>query len=104
MQLRSRKAHENKKNRVDAADLGMQNGAPLHLAEEDTLAEELLLLEKGLAQIPEEQRQCVDLFYLQQKCYKEIAAITGFDLNRVRSYIQNGRRNLKIYLERHHAD
>jgi len=104
MHLRSRKAHEKKKNQVDAAELGMQNGLPLHLAEEDALEIELALLEKGLAQIPEEQRQCVDLFYLQQKCYKEISEITGYDLNKVRSYIQNGRRNLKIYLERHHAD
>jgi RNA polymerase sigma factor (sigma-70 family) len=104
MQLRSRKAHELKRNRVDAAGLGMQNDSPLHLAEEDSLNEDLLLLEKGLAHIPEEQRRCVDLFYLQQKCYKEIAEITGYDLNKVRSYIQNGRRNLKIYLERHHED
>ncbi|MDQ4141873.1 MAG: sigma-70 family RNA polymerase sigma factor [Bacteroidota bacterium] len=59
-------------------------------------------LEKGLAQIPPEQRQCVELFYLHKKSYKEIAEITGYDLNKIKSYIQNGKRNLKIYIDRHH--
>jgi RNA polymerase sigma-70 factor (ECF subfamily) len=39
------------------------------------------------------------LFYLQEKCYKEITGLTGFDLNKVKSYIQNGKRNLKICME-----
>jgi len=46
------------------------------------------------------QKQSVDLFYLKEKCYKEIADITGFSLNDVKSYIQNGKRNLKICLEK----
>jgi RNA polymerase sigma-70 factor (ECF subfamily) len=46
------------------------------------------------------QKQSVDLFYLKEKCYKEIAELTGFTLNEVKSYIQNGKRNLKICLER----
>lgn len=49
--------------------------------------------------LPEEQKQSVKLFYLQSKCYNEIAEITGFDWNKVRSYIQNGKRNLKICME-----
>jgi RNA polymerase sigma-70 factor (ECF subfamily) len=52
-------------------------------------------LEKCLETLPEEQQQTVKLFYLESKCYNEIAAITGFDWNKVRSYIQNGKRNLK---------
>lgn len=59
-------------------------------------------LEKGLTQIPAEQRQCLELFYLHQKSYKEIADITGYDLTKIKSYLQNGKRNLKIYLDRHH--
>lgn len=57
-------------------------------------------LEKGLTQIPAEQRQCLELFYLHQKSYKEIADITGYDLNKIKSYLQNGKRNLKIHLDR----
>lgn len=46
-----------------------------------------------------EQEQCVRLFYLEQKCYKDIAEETGLDLNKVKSAIQNGKRNLKICME-----
>ncbi|MDB5261886.1 MAG: polymerase subunit sigma-24 [Adhaeribacter sp.] len=64
--------------------------------------EQFNLLEQGLYQIPEEQRICIELFYLQKKCYQEITENTGYDLNKVKSYIQNGKRNLKIYLQKHH--
>ncbi|MDO6391851.1 sigma-70 family RNA polymerase sigma factor [Pontibacter sp. BT731] len=60
-------------------------------------------LEHGLVHLPAEQRTCIELFYLQQKSYREIEEITGCDLKQVKSYIQNGRRNLKIYIEKNHA-
>ena len=53
-----------------------------------------------LGQLNEEQRQVIELFYLNNKCYKEIAEITTIELNKVRSFIQNGRRNLKICMEK----
>lgn len=56
-------------------------------------------LEQCMDTLPGEQKQCVMLFYLENKCYNEIAAITGYDWNKVRSYIQNGKRNLKICIE-----
>lgn len=46
-----------------------------------------------------DQKRIIDLFYLQQKCYKDIAAMTGYAWDRVRSLVQNGRRNLKICME-----
>ncbi|MES1223676.1 MAG: sigma-70 family RNA polymerase sigma factor [Bacteroidota bacterium] len=49
--------------------------------------------------LSEEQRATVTLFYLQNKCYNEISEITGFEWSKVRSLIQNGRRNLKICME-----
>ncbi len=42
------------------------------------------------------QRICIDLFYLQEKSYKEIMASTGFDFKQVKTHIQNGKRNLKL--------
>ena len=42
----------------------------------------------------------VDLFYFQEKCYKEVADITGYEVLKVKSYIQNGKRNLKNCIER----
>jgi RNA polymerase sigma factor (sigma-70 family) len=56
-------------------------------------------LEHCLDELTGEQKQSVELFYLQNKCYNEIAEITGFDWNKVRSYIQNARRNLKLCME-----
>jgi RNA polymerase sigma-70 factor (ECF subfamily) len=62
--------------------------------------EEFHKLDKCLKTLPEEQKKSVELFYLQNKCYKEIAGLTGYDWNKVRSLIQNGRRNLKICMEK----
>ena len=56
-------------------------------------------LEQCMETLPAEQRETVRLFYLENKCYNEIAEITGYDWNKVRSYIQNGKRNLKICIE-----
>ena len=102
MQLRSRH-HRLFQRPADINVLAdMQNGQDLHPSPGAGLEADLTLLEKGLEVLPPDQRDCVALFYLQQKSYKEIAAQTGLDLNKVRSHIQNGRRNLKIYLEKHH--
>jgi RNA polymerase sigma-70 factor (ECF subfamily) len=48
-----------------------------------------------------DQKTVVSLFYLENKCYKEIETITGYDWNKVRSLIQNGRRNLRICMQQH---
>ena len=55
----------------------------------------LKLLEDALVDLNEPQRQCIDLFYLKSKCYKEIEDITGYSAKQVKTYIQNGKRNLK---------
>jgi RNA polymerase sigma-70 factor (ECF subfamily) len=56
-------------------------------------------LEQCIETLPEEQKRTVVLFYLENKCYNEIAEMTGFEWNKVRSYIQNGKRNLKICID-----
>jgi len=55
-------------------------------------------LEEAMQTLNTEQRTCVELFYLEKFCYEEIAVKTGYSFNQVKSYIQNGKRNLKIYL------
>jgi RNA polymerase sigma factor (sigma-70 family) len=82
-------------------DVGLvQNEEPVHLngmlEKEDAFRQ----LHICLDQLAAEQKQVVELFYLQEKCYNEIAELTGLEWNRVRSYIQNGRRNLKICMEK----
>jgi RNA polymerase sigma-70 factor (ECF subfamily) len=54
----------------------------------------------ALLNLSEPQRICVELFYLHDKSYQEIAEQTGYAMNEVRSYIQNGKRNLKIQMEK----
>jgi RNA polymerase sigma factor (sigma-70 family) len=57
-------------------------------------------LKEALTALNEEQRKCVELFYLEEKSYKEVAELTGYSLVKVKSYIQNGKRNLKIRLSK----
>lgn len=55
-------------------------------------------LEKAIAVLKEEQRVCIELFFLKEKCYQEVAEETGFTEKQVKSYIQNGKRNLAIQM------
>ncbi len=102
MWLRSARVRHEKSILTFETSDDMENEEGMHLAEEETetLEGNLLLLEKGMQGLPFEQKQCIELFYLQQKCYKEIAELTGYDIKKVKSYIQNGKRNLKIYFEK----
>ena len=73
--------------------------------EEETIAkvkeEELLLyMKEVLPGLKNKQRRCVELFYLKQKSYQAIVDETGWSLNEVKSYIQNGKRNLKLMIEK----
>lgn len=63
-------------------------------------AQYLSYLEEAIATLNEEQGKCVKLFYIEERSYKEIEYITGYNYEKVKSYIQNGKRNLKIYLLR----
>ena len=96
MQLRSPKNLKTTEFNTDF----MQSGQIAHLENEVLEKEEnFRKLEHCIDQLPNEQLQCVKLFFLEKKCYKEIAELTGFEWNKVRSYIQNGKRNLKICME-----
>ena len=60
----------------------------------------LELMELSLKELNKEQQQCVTLFYLQKKSYQEVSEETGFSMLQVKSYIQNGKRNLKLLIEK----
>ena len=78
----------------------MQSGQETHLTNEALEKEATFSkLEQCMEALPEDQKQSIQLFFVQKKCYNEIAEITGYEWNKVRSYIQNGKRNLKICLE-----
>ena len=96
MQLRSRKG----KFTEDITQAVVEIRMEVH--PEDGIENELKLgrLQRCMEQLGEEQKACIRLFYLEQKCYKEISALTGFEDGKVKSYIQNGKRNLKMCMEK----
>ncbi len=89
-----------KKPTVALEDNFVESGDFVHLSIEDAKETQLTIMEKCMETLSEEQRKSVDLFYLQEKCYKEVADLTGYELVKVKSYIQNGKRNLKICIEK----
>jgi RNA polymerase sigma factor (sigma-70 family) len=78
----------------------MQNEEDVHLNGVMEKEENFQKLEKCIASLSDEQRTMIKLFYLEGKCYNEIVKITGLEWNHVRSSIQNGRRNLKLCMEK----
>ena len=59
----------------------------------------LLHMKDCFLELKESQRVCVDLFYLKNYSYQQICEKTNFSLNEIKSYIQNGKRNLKLLIE-----
>lgn len=57
-------------------------------------------LEKAIKNLKTEQRICIEILYLQNKSYAEVSEMTGYTVKQVKSYVQNGKRNLKNYLEK----
>ena len=99
MQLRS-----NKKNiTVSLEQQTVQSDDFSHLDSVIEKEQAFRRLEKCIEKLPEEQKSSIKQFYYDGKCYNEIAATTGMDWNKVRSLIQNGRRNLKICMEKNAA-
>ena len=91
----------------DKGAKGVKELTENNLTETETDKQELLqnemtyeLLEEAMKELNEEQRICVNLFYLQKQSYQQITERTGYNLMQVKSYIQNGKRNLKIILEK----
>jgi len=78
----------------------MDSGINDTLLLEEELEQELIHLKEALQSLKEEQRECVKLFYLDKKSYQEISDSTGYPIKSVKSHIQNGKRKLKISLEK----
>lgn len=96
MQLRDKTG----RNTIEVSDKIISN-------EEITDKEKLLesertyeLMSVALTELNREQQQCVTLFYFQKKSYLEISETTGFSMMQVKSHIQNGKRNLKLLIEK----
>ncbi|MFP4469984.1 MAG: RNA polymerase sigma factor [Bacteroidota bacterium] len=81
----------------------MEIGHALHPVDSDNCGKDLEALQECLEKLKPEQRQCVSLFYYENKCYRDIAVILNLDEKKVKSHIQNGKRNLKICIENNHG-
>ncbi|MCE7066082.1 RNA polymerase sigma factor [Dyadobacter sp. CY326] len=98
MQLRTQRSYANV-SALDADEEILQLAATE--PEMHSLAENRFnALEHCMKTLTREQRISVELFYLEEKCYKEISEATGFEAGKVKSYIQNGKRNLKICMDK----
>jgi RNA polymerase sigma factor (sigma-70 family) len=67
-----------------------------HIEKENSLTH----MAQALQQLNKEQQQCITLFYLEKKSYQDIAEQTQFTMMQVKSHIQNGKRNLKMMLDK----
>lgn len=96
MKIRASKA----RFQENISDTVVENELVMHQVDDDNNSEEdLTKLEKCIERLKENQKECVQLFFLEERCYKEIAEKTGMDLKMVKSQIQNGKRNLKLCME-----
>ena len=85
--------------------LFMESPALSHLNNEnDRLDERLDLLDRCIDELKSSQQRCVRLFFLEKKSYGEIHELTGLTLNKVKSNIQNGKRNLKNCIEQKNGE
>jgi RNA polymerase sigma-70 factor (ECF subfamily) len=103
MQLRSEKTNIEKFNEwINDPSVFMETEQVLHPIDSDERD-----LEKGLTdcieRLKEEQKECIRQFYYENRCYNEIAVNMGLDEKKVKSHLQNAKRNLKLCLEGKHA-
>src|SRR5690606_6166094 len=97
MELRKRQSALKRELRLaDDLPLLMDYSDPAHLHERE---QQTRLLEQAIESLNDKQNTCIRLFYLENRSYQEIAAITGFPGGEVKSHIQNGKRNIRIKLE-----
>ena len=96
MKLRSGKSHTT----IFIDEERMQFAQETHHEEVKEKEEQFVVLSDCMQHLPADQKQAIQLFYIEGNCYNQIVEITGFEWNKVRSLVQNGRRNLKICMEK----
>ena len=88
------------KKEVPFIEATMEKVATEHPDEKLKLEGRLNMLNEAIQGLDAYQQVCIKLFYLEEKSYQQIEAMTGYNFNQVKSFIQNGKRNLKIYMEK----
>jgi RNA polymerase sigma-70 factor (ECF subfamily) len=101
MKLRSEKSENEKISEwLNDPVTFMESGTDLHpLDEDEESVRNDKTLEDCIEMLKEEQKICIRQFYFENRCYDEITKDTGLDIKKVKSYLQNAKRNLKLCLE-----
>lgn len=101
MQLRSEKSHREKfEEWINDQSVFMESHPVLHPLDENEVPEVIeKALEDCIERLKDHQKLCIRQFYYEDRCYEEIALNLGLDEKKVKSYLQNGKRNLKLCLE-----
>ncbi|MFI5219718.1 MAG: RNA polymerase sigma factor [Bacteroidia bacterium] len=105
MQLRKKRLVFNDEHGIQQAESTLLSvPGDMIFMSEDISQEHLKNLDNAIDSLSEQQKKCIVLFYLEEKSYLEVAEETGYTMNEVKSFIQNGKRNLKNYLLRKHVE
>jgi RNA polymerase sigma-70 factor (ECF subfamily) len=88
-----------KKEREIHSEFLMEKAIELHQYESEGKELKLDVMEKCIEELKNGQKECIKLFYLEEKSYKEIESMSDYSMKEVKSNIQNGKRNLKICME-----
>ena len=90
-----------KKNPEVNSEVFMESAIDIHLNDEkEDLENDLIALEACIEELKAEQQRCVKLFFLEKNSYQQVNEKTGLEMKKVKSHIQNGKRNLKMCLEK----
>jgi RNA polymerase sigma-70 factor (ECF subfamily) len=103
MQLRSQKTKDERLAEwINDPAVFMENSQVLHPIDEDQ-PEMGKALSECIERLKDEQRECIRMFYYENRCYSEISVKLGIDEKKVKSHLQNAKRNLKLCLEEKHV-
>ena len=97
MKIRDDHGRNHQKLEEETYKMPEENAGPQVYIQKDL---ELELMEATLKELNPEQKRCVTLFYLEKQSYQQIADSTGYTVMQVKSHIQNGKRNLKILMNK----
>jgi RNA polymerase sigma-70 factor (ECF subfamily) len=103
MQLRSGKTLDKKIKlwQNDPANF-MESEPALHPIDNDCPDSDKALRD-CIDKLKDEQKVCIEKFYFENRSYREISAFHKMDEKKVKSLLQNAKRNLKICLENKNA-
>lgn len=101
VEVKKKTASEGESKQILIEELSSEKPSDMYInaAEDKSAKIDSNSLRLAINTLHESQKVCIDLFYMQNKSYQEVADITGFSINQVKTNIQNGKRLLKSYIE-----